>query len=44
MSISEEQFRFVINLMQGSYSNNEIKFQDIPVYTRMDRTKFPGLF
>ena len=29
---------------QGSYSNNEIKFQDIPVYSRMDRTKFPGLF
>ena len=29
---------------QGSYSNNEIKFQYIPAYSRMDRTKFPGHF
>ena len=29
-----------VQLWQGSHSNNEIKFQDIPVYSRMDRTNF----
>ena len=31
-------------LIQGSYSNKEMKFQYIPVYSRMDRTQFPGHF
>ena len=30
--------------IQGSYSNKEMKFQYIPVYSRMDRTQFPGHF
>ena len=30
--------------MQGSYSNKEMRFQYIPVYSRMDRTQFPGHF
>ena len=33
-----------LSLAQGSYSSYEIKFQDIPVYSRMEITKFPGLF
>ena len=32
------------NMTQGLYSNKEIKFQYIPVYSRMDKTKFPGHF
>ena len=30
--------------LQGSYSNKEMRFQYIPVYSRMDRTQFPGHF
>ena len=35
---------FITGNTQGSYSNKEIKFQYIPVYSRMGRTKFPGHF
>ena len=30
------------SVIQGSYSNTEMRFQYNPVYSRMDRTQFPG--